>query len=80
MTDDERNHEALFRHAILGDVVSRGSGANSGRNSATMKAWRIAKLNGIHCSPDVGSKTKSFFSPFAGTFASSSVIEIWSRF
>ena len=23
MTDDERNHEALFRHAILGDVLSR---------------------------------------------------------
>src|SRR6266704_6615627 len=23
MTDEERNHEALFRHAILGDVLSR---------------------------------------------------------
>lgn len=23
MTDDERNHEALFRHAILGDLLSR---------------------------------------------------------
>jgi hypothetical protein len=23
MTDDERNQEALFRHAILGDVLSR---------------------------------------------------------
>ena len=23
MTDDERNHEALFRHAILGEVLSR---------------------------------------------------------
>ena len=23
MTEDERNHEALFRHAILGDVLSR---------------------------------------------------------
>jgi len=23
MTDDDRNHEALFRHAILGDLLSR---------------------------------------------------------
>ena len=23
MTEDDRNHEALFRHAILGDLLSR---------------------------------------------------------
>ena len=32
--------------------------------------WRIAKLNGILYLPDVGSKTTSFSSAFAGIFAS----------
>ena len=32
--------------------------------------WRIAKLNGILYLPDVGSKTTSFFSAFAGISAS----------
>ena len=32
--------------------------------------WRIAKLNGILYSPNVGSKTTSFSSAFAGIFAS----------
>ena len=32
--------------------------------------WRIAKLNGIRYLPDVGSKTTSFSSAFAGIFAS----------
>ena len=32
--------------------------------------WRIAKLNGILYLPDVGSKTASFSSAFAGIFAS----------
>ena len=32
--------------------------------------WRIGKLNGILYLPDVGSKTTSFCSVFAGTFAS----------
>ena len=32
--------------------------------------WRIAKLNGILYFPDVGSKTTSFSSAFAGIFAS----------
>ena len=59
---------------------SPGSGADSGVISATMRPWDIAKPNGIRSSLDVGSKTKSFFSAFAGTFASSSVTEIWFRF
>ena len=32
--------------------------------------WRIVKRNGILYLPDVGSKTTSFFSAFAGIFAS----------
>ena len=32
--------------------------------------WRIAKLNGILYLPVVGSQTTSFFSAFAGIFAS----------
>ena len=32
--------------------------------------WRTAKLNGILYLPDVGSKTTSFSSAFAGIFAS----------
>ena len=32
--------------------------------------WRIAKLDGILYLPDVGSKTTSFSSAFAGIFAS----------
>ena len=32
--------------------------------------WRIAKLNGILYLPDVGSKTTSFSSAFAGISAS----------
>ena len=32
--------------------------------------WRLAKLNGILYLPDVGSKTTSFSSAFAGIFAS----------
>ena len=32
--------------------------------------WRIAKRNGILYLPDVGSKTTSFFSAFAGISAS----------
>ncbi len=32
--------------------------------------WRIAKLNGILYLPEVGSKTTSFSSAFAGIFAS----------
>ena len=32
--------------------------------------WRIGKLNGILYLPDVGSKTTSFCSVFAGIFAS----------
>jgi Peptidase family M23 len=40
--------------------------------------WRIVRHE-IRSSPDVGSKTRLFFSAFAGTFASSSAIEISSR-
>jgi len=29
MNDDERNQEALFRHAILGDLFSRMCGGNN---------------------------------------------------
>ena len=32
--------------------------------------WRMGKLNGIRYLPDVGSKTTSFSSAFAGIFAS----------
>ena len=40
--------------------------------------WRIAKRNGILYLPDVGSKTTSFSSAFAGIFASNSATGIWS--
>ena len=56
-----------------------GFGADSGGNSATMAAWRIADPSGILSSPAVGSKMTSFFSASVGIFASRSVIETWSR-
>ena len=60
-------------------IVVPGSGADSRRKFGDNDGWH-AKPNATHCSPGDGSKTKSSFSAFAGTFTSSSVTEIWFRF
>ena len=53
--DDHRQLQVLVQTA-------KGIGDNG--------LWRIRKLNGILYLPDVGSKTTSFSSAFAGVFAS----------
>ena len=68
-----RLHSAIVRpmkprsgSASLAETVLVQTGKRIGDNGI----WRIAKLNGILYLPDVGSKTTSFSSAFAGIFAS----------
>ena len=59
-------HAAVLRAVLLSSEVLVQIGKGLGDNGI----WRIAKLNGILYLPDVGSKTTSFCSAFAGIFAS----------
>ena len=43
---------------------------HTGKGLGDNEMWRIGKLNGILYLPDVGSKTTSFSSAFAGIFDS----------
>ena len=65
--DQQLSHRAIASacRVGLGGVlvqIAKGLGDNG--------IWRIRKLNGILYLPDVGSKTTSFSSAFAGIFAS----------
>ena len=63
----EHQREYELQWAAMGSMgvlvqIAKGLGDNG--------IWRIAKVNGILYLPDVGSKTTSFSSVFAGIFAS----------
>ena len=60
---------AGFKDIIKINYYVTGSGADS-QGIGDNGIWRIAKLNGILYLLDVGSKTTSFSSAFAGIFAS----------
>ena len=62
------------RYGSAGDptpsVMAQGVLVQTARGIGDNGIWRIAKLNGILYLLDVGSKTTSFSSAFAGIFAS----------
>ena len=64
LSEREMSSATSATHLTVGVLVQTAKGI--GDNGI----WRIAKLNGILYLPDVGSKTTSFSSAFAGIFAS----------
>jgi hypothetical protein len=60
----------LYVGSATGDEGIWGVLVQTAKGIGDNGIWRIAKLNGILYLPDVGSKTTSFSSAFAGIFAS----------
>ena len=80
-TNDSLHLEEIFQKSLTTSTSGSSSGnkltagqkgvlVQIGKRIGDNGIWRIVKLNGILYLPDVGSKTTSFSSAFAGIFAS----------
>ena len=70
----QQSNREVFRCNISRTGLQQGQRrvlVQTGKGLGDNGIWRIGKLNGILYLPDVGSKTTSFCSAFAGIFASS---------